>query len=93
MAFNYTRESDQQDFAAVLKQRGRAAEEFDISDAPNRLANPGQGISAVVGTVRIKSMSTGAERIYSTGGIIVSHSPFVAWVEEFAGDLDAGFFG
>lgn len=75
-------DSERQDFVAIIKAQGFAAEDFELVPTPEPATADQYPVRGVV-TVRHKK--TGAGRDYVCG-----HGH--AWVVEFERDLKAGFY-
>jgi hypothetical protein len=85
-----------EDLEAVLRRRGRSADEFYVSDTPSRLDPPRFGrigeTSLVVAEMIVRSRKTGIARAYLSRDPGPTTGPFVEWVNQFAEDLDNGLF-
>jgi hypothetical protein len=89
--------SHREDFAAMLRQRSRSADNFDLTATPWHIEADQPTRAAVVfgpiaSSVIVKSKRNGGERTYPVRNSISSR-PFVDWVYEAARDVDAGVFG
>ena len=91
----YVPRSNREDLEIVLRQRGRASDDFYVSDIPSRLISRRESNGMVDGPVEtdvtVRSRKTGIARAY-TARSGLNTGPYAEWVNEFAQDLDNGLF-